>query len=139
MLDSAAFTSILSFESDRMRKFGICLSLVLITAAVYAQAHRFDFVHYDDQDFVYANSRVTGGLTEPDIRWALTSHDVGNYIPLTRLSWMVSISIFGLHPGELHVENVCLHLISTVLVFLILSNATGTTWRSAIVAFIFAM
>jgi hypothetical protein len=124
---------------DSTKQQLIGLILVVVTIAVYAQVRHFDFLRFDDQDFVYNKTHITSGLTGPDIAWALTTHDVGNYVPLTRLSWMLDVSLFGLNPGAFHLENVLLHVINSLLIFALLRKATGDLWPSAFVAFVCAL
>ena len=51
---------------------GISLFLVAATAAVYAQTIFFDFVRYDDNEYVYENRNVTQGFTYDCLVWAFT-------------------------------------------------------------------
>ena len=41
----------------------LCLALALATVGVYWQVHNFDFVNYDDPDYVTRNAVVKGGLS----------------------------------------------------------------------------
>src|SRR5207245_192416 len=58
--------------------------------------------------------------------------------PLTWLSHMLDVQLFGVEPGWHHLVNVLLHAVDTVLLFLLLETATGKPWRSAAVAALFA-
>ncbi|MCA1660352.1 MAG: hypothetical protein LC642_07460, partial [Verrucomicrobiaceae bacterium] len=46
---------------------------------------------------------------------------------------------FGLNPGGHHFTNVLVHSLTAVLLFLVLRAMTGSVWRSAIVAALFAV
>src|ERR1022692_4959357 len=63
--------------------------LFLATLAVYAQVRHFDFVNFDDPEYVTANPHVRGGLTPANVVWAFTSGEAANWFPLTRLSHML--------------------------------------------------
>ena len=115
------------------------LWLFLVTCLVYAPAYRFGFVNYDDPDYVTNNPHVRNGLTRDGIVWAVTSTDDANWFPVTRLSHLLDVEIFGVAPGGAHLTNLVLHSLATVLLFLFLNAATGAMWPSVFVAMVFAM
>jgi tetratricopeptide (TPR) repeat protein len=118
----------------------IGLGLVLITVAAYSPCLDHPFIHFDDPDYVTANPHVQAGLTVEGIRWAFTTGDCGNWHPLTWLSLQLDATLYGGgNSSGFHRTNVLLHLISTVLLFLVLSRMTGMAWRSAMVAALFAL
>ena len=116
----------------------VCLLLVLGTLAVYWQVSRFEFVSYDDSEYVYGNPVVRSGLTLPGAAWAFSTWHTGNWHPLTWLSHLLACDLFGLNAGAHHLANVGLHIASALLLFLVLRRMTGALWRSAIVAVLFA-
>jgi protein O-mannosyl-transferase len=117
----------------------IYLALLLATFAVYAQVRNFDFVNYDDGDFITDNLNVRQGLTAQGLEWALTSGYEGNWVPLTWVSHMLDCQFFGLDSGWHHLHNVLLHALAAVMLCMFLQRATGTRWRSALAAFLFAL
>ena len=119
--------------------FLICVALLLVTFAVYGEVRRFDFVNYDDPDYTTANAHVRQGLTLKGLAWAITSHDAANWFPLTWVSHMLDCQLFGSESGWHHLHNVLLHLLAALFLFLFLKRATGARWRSALVAFLFAL
>jgi protein O-mannosyl-transferase len=104
--------------------------LLLPTIAVYAQILTFDFVNYDDPEYVAPGHGVG---------WALTSGEAANWIPLTRLSHLLDLQLFGLHTGLHHLTNLLFHALATLLLFAFLNSATRAPWPSAFVAFVFAL
>lgn len=116
----------------------ICALLTLATLAVYFRTFHFPFVNYDDDLYVYVNPVVRGGLSLPGITWAFTSLYI-NWHPLTWLSHMLDVQLFGLRAGPAHQVNVCLHIASVLLLFLALARLTAKPFRAAIVAGIFAL
>ncbi len=123
----------------RWQNFAVCVILVLLVAAVFGQTARFEFVNYDDQKNVYENPVVEKGLSVPAVGWAFTHAQVANWIPLTTLSHMLDCQLFGLHAGGHHLVNVLLHAATAALLFLVLRQMTGSLWRSAFVAAVFAV
>lgn len=113
--------------------------LICIIAAVYWQTAGFDFINYDDQDYVVNNAMVNSGLTLQGVVWAFSSFDHANWHPLTWLSHMLAIEFFGLNPSGHHLANVVLHLANTLLLFFLLRQATGCRWRSLFTAALFGL
>jgi tetratricopeptide (TPR) repeat protein len=117
----------------------VCAALVVLVLAIYAQVARHDFVNYDDPVYVSNNPEVLRGLTAGGVRWAFTTLHASNWHPVTWLSHMLDVSLFGRVAGRHLLVNVLLHAASSVLLFLWLRLATGAFWRSAVVAVLFAV
>ena len=128
---------------SRSRKIGldswVCLFLFLATLAVYSQVGSYGFVNFDDPEYVTGNPMVRAGLNSTSAAWAFTTNRDGNWFPLTWLSHMLDCQLFGLQGGLHHLTNVLLHALSTLLLFGLLKRMTGMRWRSAFVAFLFAL
>jgi len=127
-------------ETDK-RKLCWWLGLILAagTLATYWRVSQFDFVDYDDQDYVRDNPHVQFGLSLQNISWAFTHVHSANWHPLTWISHMLDCQLFGLNAGAHHVINVILHVINTLLLFALIRQMTGAVWRGAIVAGLFAL
>lgn len=126
----------------------ICAVLVLMILAVYWQTHEFAFVNFDDNVFVYNNQHVLKGLSWENLRWSMTAGvgkkateftDADYWRPLSLLSHMLDVSLFGLKAGAHHLMSVALHALTTVLLFLVTRTLTATRWRSAFVAAFFGV
>jgi len=117
----------------------ICLLLLASTLAVYSQVRHYDFVNYDDPDYVVKNLHVRAGLTTGGLVWALTSYDAANWFPLTWLTHMADSQFFGMESGWHHLTNVWLHTLDALLLFAVFRRMTGARWPSALVAFLFAL
>jgi tetratricopeptide (TPR) repeat protein len=113
--------------------------LAVATLAVYAQTAHFDFVNFDDPDYVTSNTHIRGGFTSENIEWAFTSGDAANWFPLTRLSHMLDYQLFGMASGWHHFTNLLLHATAVLLLFAFLNRVTHRQWLSAWVALIFAL
>jgi Flp pilus assembly protein TadD len=117
----------------------LALSLAALTAIVYARVARFGFVNLDDPEYVYRNAHVLGGVAWNGVAWAFTAVHAANWHPLTWLSHMLDVELFGPAPGPHHVTSVVLHAANALLLFGVLRTATGHEWRSALVAAVFAV
>jgi tetratricopeptide (TPR) repeat protein len=117
----------------------IYLLLAAAVLAVYSPVLHFDFVTYDDPDYVTANPHVQAGLTRAGVAWAFRSGFAGNWFPLTWLSHMLDVGFFGLDAGWHHFTSLCIHTVSSLWLLALLKRLTGALWRSALVAFLFAL
>ncbi len=125
--------------TERRVDLGIAILLVAVTVALYWPVHGFDFINFDDVDYVRGNTPVRAGLTLASLEWAFTTLRGSFWIPLTWLSYMVDSQVYGTGAGGYHATNVLLHATSTVLLFEVLRRATGRRWPSALVACLFAV
>lgn len=115
-------------------------ALAVLIIAAYAPVRHFDFVNYDDHRYITHNPHVQQGLTLDTIAWAFTTFEVGNWHPLAWLSHMTEVTMFGAGaPGAHHMVNVALHVLNAIFVLVLLNHMTGSLWRSAAVAALFAL
>jgi protein O-mannosyl-transferase len=126
-------------SSARRQVLGVCFFLVVITWLVFGQTIRYDFVNYDDNEYVYANPAITSGLNPHGIIYAFSGRHARNWHPLTTLSHMLDCQLWGARAGGHHFTNIVLHTIAVVLLFLVLQQMTGAIWQSAFVAALFAI
>jgi tetratricopeptide (TPR) repeat protein len=122
-----------------MRRAAIALALVVATVAIYARVATFDFINYDDSGYVKDNAQVLNGLTREGVVWAFTTTRQANWHPLTWLSLQLDAQLRGSSPRVYHTTNIALHAVSVLLLFLLLARMTGSDWRSAFVAALFAV
>ena len=115
------------------------VGLVLATLAVYAPVAQFDFVSWDDPQYILNNPLVGRGLAWPNMLAALSSGYASNWHPLTWWSHMLDVQIYGMNAGGHHVTSLLLHLTATLLLFGFLVRATGAPARSACAAALFAV
>jgi tetratricopeptide (TPR) repeat protein len=115
------------------------VALALAVFVVFAPALGNGFVGYDDPDYVTANPHVREGLGADQVAWALTSFDASNWHPLTWLSHLLDVSLFGLDPRGHHLTSLLLHAANTLLLFLLLRRDTGALGASAFVAGVFGL
>lgn len=107
-------------------------------AAVFLPSLLNGFV-WDDTQYVLGNPRVLGGLTWGGVRWALTSLELANWHPLTWVSHMADVELFGARAWGPHLVNLLLHAANAVLLFVFLARLTGAPWRSLLVALLFGV
>src|SRR5512139_3020063 len=101
---------------DRM-KIGMCILLAALTLIVYRQVPHFGFLWFDDGLYVSDNAYVKSGLSSSSISWSFSFDDKEKtyWHPLTWLTHMLDVEMYGLHAGPHHLTNVALHLINSLL------------------------
>jgi tetratricopeptide (TPR) repeat protein len=116
----------------------VCAVLVLVTLALYAPVRHHEFLNYDDNEYVTEHPIVRLGLTRAGVVWALTGVHHATWHPLTTLTHLLDVQLFGLEAGPALLVNVGLHALATAALFLVLVAMTGARWPSAWVAAAFA-
>ena len=114
-------------------------ALFLAAFAVYWPVRGHQFVNIDDFGYVYKNPVVLQGLTVEGFRWAFTQFNTGNWHPLTWLSHMLDVQLFGTDAGGHHLTSALIHALNAALLFLALWRMTAALGRSAFAAGLFAL
>ncbi len=127
-----------SARSGFRAEWGIAALLFALTLALFWPAQGFDYVNLDDNVFVADNPMVAGGLRWEGVRQAFTTVHEQWWLPLLWISYMVDVALFGAGPHGHHLVNVLLHAANAALLFWALFRMTGSRWRSAFVAALFA-
>ncbi len=122
-----------------MKSLLFSLVLIAITLVVFWQTGTHEFINLDDSGYVTENPHVQAGLNYTSILWAFSATTEANWHPVTWLSHMADCQLFGLNTFWHHLMNVMLHALNAVLLFLTLRHLTGSFWRSAFVAALFAL
>jgi tetratricopeptide (TPR) repeat protein len=113
--------------------------LVCLVIAVYYRVSGYPFVDLDDQIYVFGNPVVGSGLTLDGFRWAFVTFCGANWHPVTWLSHMTDVSLFGMDPGKHHLVSLLFHAANSVLLFVLIKRMTARQAESWIVAALFAI
>jgi tetratricopeptide (TPR) repeat protein len=119
--------------------FWAALGLAALVWAIYFQTGSFPFIRLDDPLYVADNPWVRSGLCWNSVRWAFTTGWSANWHPLTWLSHMLDVSLFGPAPGPQHLVSAAIHAANALLLFRLLRVMTRDLWPSALVAALFAV
>lgn len=115
----------------------IVSGLALAAFLLFLPSLSCDFVLLDDPKYVTENAVVQRGLSLDGIRWAFTTTHFQNWLPITWLSHMLDVSLYGLRPAGHHATSVMLHAANVALLFAFLRTLTGWRWRSLASAALF--
>ncbi|MBU0664940.1 MAG: tetratricopeptide repeat protein [Proteobacteria bacterium] len=128
-----------TIKADRLTQAGIATFLIVSILIAYYQIFHFGFIAYDTAAYVTENTKVHAGITLDNVKWAFTTNFFANWHPLTWLSYMLDMELWGLNPTGFHVTNLFFHICNSLLLFGILQKLTSKTWESAFVAGLFAL
>jgi Flp pilus assembly protein TadD len=118
---------------------GVCLFLVAAVLSVYAQTYGHDYLNLDDDVYVVENPHVRDGLSVEGIAWAFTRTHEAYWLPLTWISLMADVELYGVRAGPHLLTNAALHVVAAVLLYGLLLTTTGAAGASAWVAAVFAV
>ena len=121
------------------KELSISFILAILAGIIYFQTSGHDFIQYDDLDYIVENNNVRTGLSPENVAWAFTTFHSCNWHPLTWISHMIDVQLFGLNPAGHHLVNVLFHIANSILLFLVLRKMTAALWPSAFVAVLFAV
>jgi len=119
--------------------YWISLFILLSILAVYGQLHDYQFITLDDPTYVKENPHIREGLTLNGMYWSLTSVYSSNWHPLSWLSHMIDVELYGMDAGRHHMTNIIFHILNSLLLLYTLIRFTGNLWQSSVVAALFAL
>jgi len=120
-------------------KLLIYVGIVIATIIAYEPMRHNGFVSYDDSKYITQNPDIKAPITWQTLGRAFIKPHFHMWHPLTTITHMLDYQLFGLNPLGHHFVSLLLHIVSSLLLFRILSNITGATWPSAFVAAVFAL
>jgi len=117
--------------------------IVGLTLFIYGDIKNHQFLNLDDDVYVTANCHVKNGFILENIRenikWAFGFTDVSYWHPLTWISHMMDCQLFGVKPVPHLLVNLAIHILNSLLLFLIIMKMTGSQFKAALVALLFAV
>lgn len=114
-------------------------AIIALTVIAYAPAFSADFITFDDFDYVVENPMFRDGLTWATVVRCFTQFHSANWHPLTWLSHLLDITIYGMDPAGHHATNVLMHLVGALVLFRLLDRWTGATVLAGVVGLMYAL
>ncbi|MBK6352679.1 MAG: hypothetical protein IPF46_04585 [Saprospiraceae bacterium] len=87
-----------------------------ITFLVFTPSLQNGFVNWDDDRNVYENPLIKD-LNSKNVKAIFQTPIIGNYNPLSILSFAIEHEMFGMSPKAMHWTNLLLHLLCTFFRF----------------------
>ncbi|MES2702587.1 MAG: tetratricopeptide repeat protein [Bacteroidota bacterium] len=120
-------------HGNKWLHFTILLVAILIA---YLKIFHAGFMSWDDGEYVLHNKDITGFGYIGD--W-FSKFYLGNYHPLTMLSYAVDFAIGGTHPLIYHIINLLLHVGTAWALYLFIKRLSGEGVVALFVALLFAV
>jgi tetratricopeptide (TPR) repeat protein len=118
--------------------WGSILLIGMATFLIFSPTLGNDFTNWDDNLYVTNNPDITV-FSAKNIAKVFSTIYVGNYQPLTLLSYMADFSISGLNAATFHLSNLLLHCANSILVFLLIAAFVKNPLASLLGALLFAL
>jgi len=124
---------------DRLPDFALSAGLMAAVLVAFSGVLKNGFVSLDDTLYITQNPTTQRGLSASSVAWAFTTGSAANWHPLTWLSVMLDVELFGLDPSGHHAVSLCLHVLNTALVFSLMRRLGIGRGSSAFAAGLFGL
>lgn len=125
-----------------LRHLLLPLLIVFIIVAIYGKTARYDFIKFDNKEYIIENPHVRNGLGLQNIKWAFEFTKTTNktyWHPISFISHMVDCQLYGVNPFGHRLTNIVLHLLNAILLYSFLNWTTGAPIKSAFISILFAI
>ena len=123
--------------SGRALDLAVAGVLGIATAWAFAAIGSHGFINYDDSLYLTQNAMTQRGLSAETVRWAFLTTHAANWHPLTWLSIMADVELFGMDARGHHRMSLAFHVVNTLLFYWLTLRMTGARWASAFAAALF--
>src|SRR5947207_16029249 len=76
--------------------------LVFFSTVLYWPVISFQYLDYDDPEWIFANPIVLSGISLGSLRWAVSGVVNSTWCPLTNLTFIMECQFFGAHASVSH-------------------------------------
>ncbi len=115
-------------------------AVALFTCLCLSPVVKNSFMNWDDNAYVFENPYLSKPVSEAVAYFFGPNYFVGNYIPVTMLTYVAEFHAAGLEPFVFHSVNLALHIINVLLVFWLVWLLSGRSVRVAgLVALLFGI
>lgn len=120
------------------------LALVFITTLVYYSSLDNKLTNWDDKGYLNENESIKhlhDDSLSTTVSYLLNPENpqMGNYHPLTMISYGLEYAKYGLDPKPYHVTNLILHILATIATFYFVKRLTRNGWVAFLSALLFAI
>ncbi len=122
-----------------VRSITAVVLIIALTGAAFLGVAGNGFVNFDDPNYILENPIVREGLQPAAVARAFTTFHASNWHPLTWLSHMLDVELFGVRPGPHHLMSLLYHTAAAVTLYFFLRGCTGAPWLSLFTVLCFAV
>ena len=112
--------------------------VIAITFLCLSPSLQDKFTNLDDTQYLIENP-VVKDFNSENLKTMFSEQFVGNYQPITMLSYMIEYKLFALNPFGYHLMNLLFHLLGTLFVFLIIKKLSGNDLVALITSLLFGI
>lgn len=112
-------------ELRKTKRLILCGGILCIAFFTYFSALQNGFVNWDDNVYVYENPNIRS-IDIGFFKWVITAIVSSSWHPLTIFSLALDCKCWGLDPFGYHLTNIILHLLNTILVFILTEELIKT-------------
>ena len=115
--------------------------IIILTALSYINTLHNSFV-YDDNTYVVENRQIRSISNIPKAfisSYPPDAKEQGLYRPLVTISYIFDYAVWGLNPKGFHLTNLILHILTSIIIYLLALEILKKSWPSLIAALIFAL
>jgi len=106
--------------------------VLLTTFAIYFKAIKFEFLIWDDNMYINLNERIKA-LNWENVKLIFTEFYFGNYHPITTLNYAMEYKLVGDAPALYHFTNILMHIINSLLVFILIRKISPKNFYVALI------
>ncbi len=116
------------------------LLIILVTAIAFYPSSKNKFTNWDDRELLLENESVKG-LSAGHLQsmFSRSYAGFGGYTPLVFVSYALEYQVFGLNPRIFHIDNLLLHILNTVLIYVLIVLIGRNNWVGFIAALLFGV
>lgn len=127
-----------SNEGKKESDFLFYTLLIISTLIAYYSTFSFDFTNWDEKRYIF-ETPIVQKLNWKNVQFMFTKKVLNSYNPFVLLSLAFDYSIAEAKPFLYHAHNVILHLINTILVFMLFRTMKFSGFVSFVIAALFSL
>jgi len=116
----------------------LILAVIVANVIIYAKTANFDFVNYDDPDYVIHNPLIKD-FDQAKLKKVFSEYYFFNYQPVMLLTYAAEYSAFSDNASGYHIVSTLLHILNAILVLLLIYSLSNNLTSAFIVALIFSL
>lgn len=113
--------------------------LITITISIFSPMFNAGFSPIDDQRMLKIDHKALPDISINSAIRIFKSYNEGLYHPLVTLSYSLEKTLFGFASAFFYLDNILIHLLNIILVFIIFLKLSGSFWLSFIITALFAI
>lgn len=128
-----------NISHNRWKIFFYLAVIVFVNVFIYSGSFENGFLPYLDDGKLIINNPLVKDISLEGIKNIFTEKVYGLYHPLTTLSWAIEYHYKGNDPWIYHLSNLLLHILNSIIVYLIIKKLTKKHESGFFVALFFAI